>query len=223
MEGVRIAAAARRVELIEELANEVSAAGGETITPLKVDLYQPESGEELARAATAALGRIDILMNVAGGTRPTGVDAPKKLWEEVLLLNVVRPRELTHAVLPGMRAQRWGRIISFTGSSEPDKLHASNSAKAAMHAWAKGLSREVAREGITVNSVQPGRIHSEQVSRFFPTPESEREFAEREIPIGRFGEPEEIARVAVFLASSVASYITGAIIPVDGGMRHFAF
>lgn len=92
-----------------------------------------------------------------------------------------------------------------------------------MHAWAKGLSRDIGKYGITINSIQPGRILSEQIIRQFPTEDSRREFTQREIPIGRFGEPEELADIAVFLASPRACYITGTVIPVDGGRKRYAF
>ena len=118
-----------------------------------------------------------------------------------MLVNFVRLRELTHAVIPGMIAGRWGRIVNITGSSEPRGINAANSAKAAVHAWAKGLSREMAKHGITINSIQPGRIMSEQIVRFHPTEEDRRKFAEEHIPMGRFGEPEELANLVVFLAS----------------------
>jgi 3-oxoacyl-[acyl-carrier protein] reductase len=97
-----------------------------------------------------------------------------------------------------------------------------NPAKAAIHAWAKGLSREVGRHGITVNSIAPGRIMSEQIRRKYSAEFRAKQSAE-EIPMGRYGEPEELAAVAVFLASPVAGYVTGTVIPVDGGLRKYAF
>ena len=102
-------------------------------------------------------------------------------------------------------------------------MNAAFTAKAAVHVWSKGLSREVAKYGITVNCLQPGRIHSEQMTRRYPTLEDELEFAKTEIPMGRFGEPEEIGAVALFIASPLSSYITGTVIPVDGGSKRYAF
>ena len=223
MQGVRVVGAARRTPLIEALANEVAAAGGEKIEAIAVDLYESDAPERLAAEAQRRLGSIDILMNVAGQSRPLEFDASQDQWEEGMVLNFYRVRQLTHAVVPGMRARKWGRIVNFTGTSEPRVLNAAFTAKAAVHVWAKGLSREIAADGVTINSLSPGRIRSEQMLRRYPTPELERAYAEAEIPLRRFGEPEEIAAVAAFLASPMASYVTGIVIPVDGGSSRFAY
>ena len=96
-------------------------------------------------------------------------------------------------------------------------------AKAALHNWAKGLSRELAPDGITVNCLPPGRINSEQIlERLHPTPENRRAFIDANIPVGYFGEPEDMAYLIAFLASPLARYITGEVIHVDGGMHRFA-
>jgi 3-oxoacyl-[acyl-carrier protein] reductase len=222
-EGVKIAIAARRVQLLEDLAREIASARGPEPLVIEVDLYQENSAEKLAGDAARGLGRIDILVNAAGGSRPYPFEATKEQWAEGILVNFIRLRELSHAVVPGMVARKWGRIINITGTSEPRSLNAANSAKAAVHAWAKGLSREMAAHGITINSIQPGRIMSEQIVRFHPTEDDRRRFAQENIPMGRFGEPEELANLAVFLASPRAGYITGTVTPVDGGMSRFAF
>ena len=222
-EGVKIAVAARRVNLLEELAREIVSSRNAEPLVIESDLYQEGSAEKLAREAETTLGRVDILVNAAGGSRPFPFEATKEQWAEGILVNFIRLRELSHAVVPGMKARGWGRIINITGTSEPRGLNAANSAKAAVHAWAKGLSREMAKHGITINSIQPGRIMSEQIVRFHPTEEDRRKFAAENIPMGRFGEPEELANLAVFLASPRAGYITGTVTPVDGGMSRFAF
>jgi 3-oxoacyl-[acyl-carrier protein] reductase len=221
--GANVVGVARRAELIEELAAQVVGAGQGTIIPLRADFYDEGAPERVAAEATRLLGHVDILMNVAGQSRPLPFDAGKDQWEEGMVLNFFRIRELTHALVPGMLEQGWGRIVTFTGTSEPVMLNAAFTAKAAVHVWSKGLSRQLAQYGITVNCLQPGRIHSEQMKRRYPTEESEREYARAEIPLGRFGEPEEIAAVAIFLASPLASYVTGTVIPVDGGSSRFAF
>jgi 3-oxoacyl-[acyl-carrier protein] reductase len=219
--GVTVVGVARRVALVEQLAGEVTGRG--KIIPLAADFYDPDTPERVAAEARRLLGHVDILMNAAGQSRPLTFEAGRDQWEEGMVLNFFRIRELTHAIVPGMREQGWGRIVTFTGTSEPRALNAAFTAKAAVHVWSKGLSRELAPHGITVNCLQPGRIHSEQIKRRYPTEESEREYARAEIPIGRFGEPEEIAAVAIFLASPLASYVTGTVIPVDGGSSRFAF
>ncbi|MEO7726124.1 MAG: SDR family oxidoreductase [Burkholderiales bacterium] len=222
-EGVKICIAARRRELLDALANEIVAAGGTQAQIAVVDVMEEGSAQRLAQDALNGLGQIDILINCAGGSRPAiPVDAPESEWSEVLTLNFIRVRQLTHAVLPNMMKHKWGRIINITGKSEPDGLLAATSAKAAMHGWAKGLSREVGQHGITVNCIPPGRIMSEQIRRKY-TPEFRAKQSADEIPVGRYGEPEELACLAVFLASPISGYITGTVMPVDGGLRRYAF
>jgi 3-oxoacyl-[acyl-carrier protein] reductase len=222
LEGVRVVAVARRKDLLEKLVQESRTAGGGSIVPVVQDLMQEDAATRLAAAAVAELGHIDILVNNAGGSRPLPVDAPDSDWDEAMALNFTRYRQVTHALLPQMIERGWGRIINVTGKSEPEGLNAAFSAKAAVHAWAKGLSREIGRHGITVNCIPPGRIMSEQIRRNYPEDYRTR-FAEEEIPVGYWGEPEDLAALAVFLASPVARYITGAVIPVDGGLRRYQF
>lgn len=221
-EGASVAIAARRVELLNQVAGEIAAAGCPAPAVLEADLYEPESPQRLANAAQEALGRVDILVNCAGGSRPVPLDATSERWGEAMMLNFFRVRELTHALLPAMVEQRWGRIVNITGSSEPYNFNAAASAKAAIHAWSKCLSREVGKFGVTSNCIQPGRIMSEQIRRIYPTEERQRQ-ATLDIPVGRLGQPDELADLAVFLSSPCAAYITGTVIPVDGGMKRFAF
>ena len=222
IEGVRVAAVARRVELMEAMAEEAVAAGGVRPVLLRLDLMAEDAAESLRDVAFGELGHVDILVNNAGGSRTLPVDAAEERWVEAMTLNFTRPRQIAHALLPKMIERRWGRIINITGKSEPEHLNAAFSAKAALHAWAKGLSREIGKYGITVNSIPPGRIMSEQIRRNYPE-DYRKQFAETEIPVGYWGEPEDLAVLAVFLASPVARYITGAVIPVDGGLRRYQF
>ena len=222
-EGVRVAIAARRRELLDQLAGEITAAGGTKPAIIEIDVMPEGAPKRMADAARAALGHVDILINSAGGSKPAiGIDAPEDAWSESMTLNYVRVRQLTHTVLPDMIERHWGRIVNISGKSEPESMVAANPAKAAIHAWSKGLSREVGRHGITVNCIPPGRIMSEQIRRKYP-PEFRAEQSKKDIPVGRYGEPEELAALAVFLASPVARYITGAVLPVDGGLRRYAF
>ena len=221
-EGVKICIAARRRELLEQVAREIGAAGGPPPHIAPVDIMSEDAPQKLAEEALKALGEIGVLINCAGGSRPLAIDAPDEKWVEAMTLNFTRVRKLTHAVFPDMIKHNWGRIINITGKSEPEGLNAAFSAKAGIHAWAKGLSREIGRYGITINSIPPGRIMSEQIRRNYPE-EYRDEHSAKEIPAGRYGEPEELACLAVFLASPLAAYITGTVMPVDGGLRRYAF
>ena len=222
-EGVRVCIAARRGNLLEALSRQIADSGHPRPEIVVMDMMEEGAASRLAAAAAKALGRVDILVNSAGGSNPPiPIDSPEALWEDAMRLNFVRLRQLTHAVLPGMILNRWGRVINISGKSEPTGLIAVTPAKAAIHAWSKGLSGEVGRHGITVNSIAPGRIMSEQIRRKYSEEFRAKQSAE-EIPMGRYGEPEELAALAVFLASPVAGYITGTVMPVDGGLRKFAF
>ena len=222
LEGVRVVAVARRKDLLEKLVQEVKAEKGAAVIPLEQDIMQDDAAKKLAAAAIAELGHVDILVNNAGGSRPLPVDAPDSDWDEAIALNFTSYRKIAHALLPQMIERRWGRIINITGKSEPEGLNAAFAAKAAVHAWAKGLSREIGKHGITVNCIPPGRIMSEQIRRNYPE-DYRNHFAEEEIPVGYWGEPADLAALALFLASPVARYITGTVIPVDGGLRRYQF
>jgi 3-oxoacyl-[acyl-carrier protein] reductase len=198
------------------------ATGAARPTIIGADIMVEGAPAQITKTALAALGKIEILVNCAGGSRPLPIDAPEEKWEEAMTLNFTRQRQLTHAILPSMIAGKWGRIINITGKSEPEGLNAAFSAKAAIHAWSKGLSREIGKYGITTNCIPPGRIMSEQIRRNYPEDYRKRH-AEEEIPVGVYGEPDDLAVLAVFLASPLARYITGAVIPVDGGLRRYSF
>jgi len=217
-EGVRLAVVARRRNLLEELEREL----GQKLVIIEQDFLQAGAPEGIAEKALAGLGSVDILINNAGGSRKFTLESSEEQWEEALTLNFTRQRQLAHKLLPQMMAKKWGRIVNITGKSEPEGLNGAFAAKAAMHAWAKGLSREVGRHGITVNSIPPGRIMSEQILRNYP-PEYRKKQSEEEIPVGEYGQPADIANLVCFLVSPLARYITGAVIPVDGGLRRYQF
>ena len=217
-EGVRLAVVARRRELLETLQTEIGAK----LVIIECDFMQEDAAASITDEALAGLGTVDILVNNAGGSRKFGLDAGEAQWHEAMTLNFTRQRQLTHLLLAQMMARKWGRIVSITGKSEPEGINGAFCAKAAMHAWSKGLSREVGKHGITVNCIPPGRIISEQILRNY-TPEYRQWQSEHEIPVGEYGQPEDLANLACFLASPRARYITGAVIPVDGGLRKYQF
>lgn len=222
-EGVRLALTARRSDKLRELSAQIVAAGG--LEPLCVaqDMLADDAAARIAQAASAGLGHVDILINNAGGSRSfKDLHVSEEAWHEAITLNFHRPRQLGDALIDSMIARRWGRVINITGKSEPEQINGAFCAKAGLHSWAKGLSRMVGPHGITVNCIPPGRIHSEQILRNY-TPEYRQWQSEHEIPMGRYGEPEDIAHLVCFLASPLASYITGAVIPVDGGLRRYQF
>jgi 3-oxoacyl-[acyl-carrier protein] reductase len=217
-EGVRLAVVARRRNLLEELEKEL----GQQLAIIEQDFMEPGAPESIAEKALAGLGSVEILINNAGGSRKFTLESSEEQWEEALTLNFTRQRQLAHRLLPQMMAKNWGRIVNITGKSEPEGLNGAFAAKAAMHSWAKGLSREVGKHGITVNCIPPGRIMSEQILRNYP-PEFRKKQSEEEIPVGEYGQPADIANLVCFLVSPLARYITGAVIPVDGGLRRYQF
>jgi len=222
-EGVRLAISARRVALLNEVADEIVSRGGHRPVVIASDLYAEDAARTLTDAAMAGLGGVDILVNNAGGSRSfTELHVSEDRWQEAMTLNFHRPRQVAQALLDQMMVRGWGRIINITGKSEPDHVNGAFCAKAGIHSWAKGLSRMVGKNGITVNCIPPGRIHSEQILRNY-TPEYRQWQCDNEIPVGRYGEPEDLANLVCFLSSPLASYITGAVIPVDGGLRRYQF
>lgn len=222
-EGCRVAVVARRENLLAELADEIVHAGGDRPEIIAEDLTADGALERVRERVFGAFGGLDILVNNAGGSRPVPWDASEDEWREGMTLNFELVRRLTALFIPRMRERKWGRIINITGANEPPGVNIASVAKAAVHNWAKGLSRDLAPDGITVNCLPPGRINSEQIlNRLHPSPENRAAFIAANIPIGFFGEPEDMGYLVAFLASPLARYITGEVVHVDGGMHRFA-
>src|SRR5262249_23865926 len=176
------------------------------------------------------LGSVDILVNITGGPPPTpAAGQPAEMWSKNFRAMVLSVIAITDRVLPKMKSQNWGRIITSTSSgivSPIPNLGISNSLRLALAGWSKTLSREVARNGITVNTVVPGRIATDRI-RFLDEAKAKRESRSVEavsaestgsIPIGRYGEPQEYAAAGTFLAGAPAAYITGNTPRIDGGL-----
>jgi 3-oxoacyl-[acyl-carrier protein] reductase len=220
-EGVRVALLARRAAPLDETADAIAAEGLPRPLVVPADITADDDLDGAVERMVAELGAVDILVNSAGGRVASGLAAEDAQWDTAMRLNFDAQRRLTQRVLPHMTERRFGRIVFVTGKSEPQVAAGTFSAKAATHAFAKGLSREMGRHGITVNCLAPGRIRTAQMMRHY---DAEARAAQvRDIPVGRYGEPEDMARLAVFLASPLSDFVSGTVIPVDGGMRWYQF
>jgi 3-oxoacyl-[acyl-carrier protein] reductase len=216
--GVRVAISGRTRSSLETVAE--ALASRSAIPPVIVvgDVGAKNGPARIAAEATAALGgRIDILVNNAGAARPIKGEGDDAFWEEAFALNFMAARRLTECVVPAMKAQRWGRIISMSGVVVAPSPNAAAPAKAALVSWSRTLASDLGGYGITVNTIAPGRINSAQIERLHPTEQSRADYIRQNIPAGYFGEPHDIGHLVAFLASPLARYINGAAIPVDGG------
>jgi 3-oxoacyl-[acyl-carrier protein] reductase len=222
IEGVKVLAVARNEKLLNELKEEVITAGGVVPVTLVQDFVALDAPQKIAAAALANLGHVDLLINNAGRSRPLDVVGPDEEWHAALTLDFDRHRQLTQQLLPHFMERKQGSILNIISTYELRSINASAVFKASVVVWSKQLAGELGRYGIRVNCLQPGLIDTENIRRFFPGDER-RAFAGREIPLGDFGEPQDIANMATFLLSPRARYITGTVAVVDGGWRHYAF
>ncbi|HMS79979.1 MAG TPA: SDR family oxidoreductase [Burkholderiaceae bacterium] len=216
--GVRVAIGGRTAATLEQVADRLAASRGGRPAIVVGDVCASGGPARIAADALAALGgHIDILVNNAGASRPATGVADDAFWDEAMTLNFHAARRLTDLVVPGMKARRWGRIVSISGMLVAPTLNGAAPAKAALVSWSRTLSSELAAHGITVNTVAPGRIDSAQIRRMHPTEEARAAYIAQNIPAGYFGEPQDIGHLVAFLASPLARYVNGAAIPVDGG------
>ena len=228
-EGMSLVLCARGAAALGATAQSIRDRTGATVIDVAADVSDAAGRARVIDAAMAAFGHVDVLVTNSGGP-PAGPFASHTAdaWSEAVRQNLLSVVELTRAVLPGMQERRWGRIINVTSIAvkQPvDNLILSNSVRAAVTGFARTLANEVAPFGITVNNVMPGYTRTQRVvdlaarnaSLRGTTPEAEQQLWEGQIPMGRLGEPDEFAAMVAFLASTRASYTTGASIPVDGG------
>jgi len=228
-EGATLVLCARGGEQLQRARDEIAAATGATVRAVVADVSELRGVDTVASEALLLDGHVDILVTNAGGP-PAGTFESHswEAWQRAVDLTLRSVVELTRAVLPGMKERQWGRIINVNSiaTKQPvDNLMLSNSIRAAVTGFSRSLANEVAPYGITVNSVLPGYTRTERVEelavstakRDAVTPADVLGRFEREIPMRRLGEPNELAALATFLASNRASYITGQSIAVDGG------
>jgi 3-oxoacyl-[acyl-carrier protein] reductase len=213
-EGAQVTMLARRRDALEREAERLGALA------VRGDVTSPRDAERVVERTLQAFGGIDVLVNNSGGpprTAAVGLDAQAvEAAVDLLLVSAVR---MTGLCLPHLEKSGRGRIVNITSSSvrEPvDNLALSNAVRPGVIGWAKTLARELGPKGITVNSIAPGRIDTERIKEVYPEGPTESDLAT--IPLRRLGTPREVGDVVCFLASDRGAYVTGTVIPVDGGL-----
>lgn len=228
-EGAKVVVADIAEEAVGTTCAAIEAAGGQAIG-LVWDIADRSLIEDRIGRIEATFGPVDVLVNNTGGPPPTpAAGQDPELWEKSFQSMVLSVIAITDRVLGKMKERGWGRIVTSTSSgvvAPIPNLGISNALRLSLVGWSKTLAREVARNGITANIVLPGRVATPRI-RFLDEQKAKRDGRPVEdvtaestssIPVGRYGEPEEYANVVVFLASAPASYVTGSVIRVDGGL-----
>ncbi len=208
----------RSAEAAEEVRAEVMQSDVRCQT-YQADISRDDEANAMVKSIIDDFGQVDVLVNNAGITRDKSfLKMSKMMWDEVLGVNLTGPFNVTHAVLPGMVEAGWGRVINITSVvGQTGNFGQANYAvtKGGLISFTMTLARELARKGVTVNAVAPGFINTDMTRDI---PESALDGIKAITPLGRLGEPEEVAAAILFLAGPQAGYITGQVIPVNGGM-----
>ncbi|PWJ20915.1 SDR family oxidoreductase [Jannaschia seohaensis] len=228
-EGAHVLLTGRSEDALKAAAADLTAKGPGKADYVVADLTDASTVETLASTAEEVLGGVDILVNNTGGPPPGRMaDADLSVMAAQFDVMVMRVAEITARLLPAMRERGWGRIVTIASSGviQPiPNLGLSNALRSALVGWSKSLANDVAADGVTVNMLLPGRIHTARVDqldeaaskRTGKTLEETRAASRATIPAGRYGAPEEFGAVAAFLCSAPASYVTGGLIRCDGG------
>jgi len=207
----------RSESVVAELVKSVEALGRKCL-PVKADITNENEVRDMVQKAVAGLGRIDILVNCAAVFRDATIaKMPLEFWNEVLTVNLTGTYNCTKEVIPVMRQHNFGRIVNISSVvGQTGAFGASNYAasKAGLFGFTKSAARETVKYGITVNALALGYINTGMLLKL--TPELQ-EGIRKQIPIGRFGDPEEVAATVVFLCSEKAGYITGQVLGINGG------
>jgi len=230
-EGVSVALVARDAATVEAAARDIHARFGVPAFGLSADLADPSATATAVDAANRALGgKIDILINNTGGPPPSGAAGlDPELWRQQFQSLVLSVIGVTDQVLPGMRARGWGRVLTIASTVvvEPNPaLALSNALRSTLVGWSKTLASEVAGDGVTVNILLPGQIATDRTAfldestaaRLGSTADAVKAAKLKAIPAGRYGTPEEFGKVAAFMASEAAAYMTGGMLRIDGGV-----
>jgi 3-oxoacyl-[acyl-carrier protein] reductase len=228
-EGAKVAVADIDLGAAQRTVAAIVAQGGVAV-PIRWDLADLDSIDGHVGTVERELGGVDILVNITGGPPPTPASGQSpKLWGDSFRSMVLSVIVIADRVLPGMRARKWGRIITSTSSgvvAPIPNLGVSNGLRQTLVGWSKTLAGEVGADGVTANIIVPGRIATPRIS-FLDEQKAGREQRPLQdvvaqstgsIPLGRYGNPQEYADVVAFLASERASYLTGSLFRVDGGM-----
>jgi 3-oxoacyl-[acyl-carrier protein] reductase len=228
-EGCKVALNGRDPDRLERAVRTVTAAASADVIGIPADVSDPAAVATLVTDVERRFGQLDVLVCNAGGPPATSFrDAAPDSWQTALDLNLLSTIHLCRAVVSGMRARRWGRIVCLTSVAAKQPLGdliLSTTARAGVVGFAKALADEVAADGVTVNVILPGYMRTERVQELQqqraanlgqPAEEITRRLVEN-IPMKRMGEPSELAAVVTFLASERASYVTGTALQVDGG------
>jgi 3-oxoacyl-[acyl-carrier protein] reductase len=215
-------------DLLTEEGAQVAVNGRSPKTaPFPADVAVPAQAEKLVNDVAQKFGRLDVLFCNAGGPPAASFrEQPADAWQKAIDLNLLSTINLTRAAVPIMTKAKWGRIVCLASVAALQPLPGlilSSTARAGVLGFAKALSDEVAKDGITVNSVCPGFIDTERVKELQKARPEMIKQRMAETPIGRIGTPRELAAAVVFLASEQASYITGAVLEVDGGFTRSIF